>query len=133
MRYISHIDFFSICDYVCVQKSLKHTCPGFDSVAPLHSVRDCLETFFKACVCYFHQIFIFLPNDSPSKTMKNVLFHLESSFYSQDIQIFIFLSFPLFLPVGHCLGGWSKINLKVHDVINCQSSVVINNTFCLIS
>ena len=25
----------------------------------------------KACVCYFHQIFIFSPNDSPSKTMKN--------------------------------------------------------------
>ena len=119
MRYISHIDFFSIYDYVCVQKSLKHTCPGFDSVAPLHSVRDCLETFFKACVCYFHQIFIFLPNDSPSKTMKNVLFHLESSFYSQDIQIFIFLSFHFFLQVSHCFRGWPKINLKVHDIINC--------------
>ena len=27
--------------------------------------------FFKACVRYFfYQIFIFLPNDSPSKTMK---------------------------------------------------------------
>ena len=24
-----------------------------------------------------------------------------------------------FLPVGHCFRGWSKINLKVHDVINC--------------
>ena len=23
-----------------------------------------------------------------------------------------------FLPIGHCLKGWSKINLKVHDVIN---------------
>ena len=28
----------------------------------------------KACVCYFHQIFILPPNDSPSKTMKNT-FH----------------------------------------------------------
>ena len=28
----------------------------------------------KACVSYFHQIFIFSPNDSPSKTMKNA-FH----------------------------------------------------------
>ena len=26
---------------------------------------------FKACVRYFYQIFIFSPNDSPSKTMKN--------------------------------------------------------------
>ena len=29
---------------------------------------------FKACVHYFHQIFIFLTNDSPSKTMKNAYF-----------------------------------------------------------
>ena len=29
---------------------------------------------FKACACYFHQIFVFLPNDSPSKTMKNAYF-----------------------------------------------------------
>ena len=29
---------------------------------------------FKACVCYFHQIFIFSPNDSPSKTMKNAFY-----------------------------------------------------------
>ena len=28
-----------------------------------------------------------------------VLFHLKSSFRSQHIQIFVFLSFPLFLPV----------------------------------
>ena len=74
--------------------------------------------FFKACVCYFHQIFI-SPNDSPSKTKKCFLFNLKSSFRSRDIQIFVFLSFPLFLPVGHCFRGWSKINLKVYDVINC--------------
>ena len=49
-----------------------------------------------------------------------ILFHyLKSSFRSWDIQYLIFLSFPLFLPVGHCFGGWSKINLKVHDIINC--------------
>ena len=32
------------------------------------------EVRIKACVCYFYEIFIFSPNDSPSKTMKNV-FH----------------------------------------------------------
>ena len=32
---------------------------------------------------------------------------------------FVFLSFPFFLPVGNCFSGWSKINLQVHDVINC--------------
>ena len=40
----------------------------------------------------FYQIFIFSPNDTPSKTMKNVLFHLKRFFHSQDIQIFVFLS-----------------------------------------
>ena len=74
----------------------------------------------KACDRYFHQIFIFSPNDSPSKNMKKCfLFHLKSSFRSRDIQFFVFLSFPLFLPVSHCFRGWSKINLKVRDVINC--------------
>ena len=77
---------------------------------------------FKACVSYFHQILIFSLNDSPSKTMKTAncfLFQLKSSFCSGDIQFFVFLFFPLFLPVSHCFRGWSKINLKVHDVTNC--------------
>ena len=73
----------------------------------------------KACVCYFHQILIFSLNDSPSKTEKCFLFHLQSFFRSRDIQIFVFLFLLLFLPVGHCFRGWSKINLKVYDVINC--------------
>ena len=31
---------------------------------------------FKACVRYFYQIFIFLPNDSTSKTMKNAFYFI---------------------------------------------------------
>ena len=30
----------------------------------------------KACVCYFHQIFIFSQNDNPLKTMKNVFYFI---------------------------------------------------------
>ena len=56
------------------------------------------------------------------KTFKNYekcfLFHLKSSFCAWDIQFSVFLSFPFFLPVGQCFRGWSKINLKVHDVMN---------------
>ena len=37
----------------------------------------------KFVLAIFYQIFIFLPNDSPSKTAKNV------SFRSLDIQIFV--------------------------------------------
>ena len=49
-------------------------------------------TVFKACARYVLSNFIFSPNDSPSKTMKNVLFHLKSSFRSQDIQFFVIFS-----------------------------------------
>ena len=31
---------------------------------------------FKACVCYFVSIFIFTPNDSPLKTMKNAFYFI---------------------------------------------------------
>ena len=47
MRYVNHIDFFSIYDNVCAQKSLKRTWPGFDRVMPLHLVKDSYGTFFK--------------------------------------------------------------------------------------
>ena len=40
---------------------------------------------FKACVSYFLSNFYFSPNDNPSKAMKNVLFHLKSSFRSSDM------------------------------------------------
>ena len=56
---------------------------------------ECLE--LKACARYFLSNFYFSSNDSPSKTMKNAfLFHQKSSFRPQDIQIFVFLSSPLF-------------------------------------
>ena len=71
-----------------------------------------IRKIFKACVRHFLTNFCFSPNDSPSKTMKDVLFHLKSAFRSQDIHIFVFSSSPLSLPVSHCLRAWSKINLK---------------------
>ena len=53
---------------------------------------------FKACARYFLSFFIFLPNDSPSKTEKCFLFHLKNSFCSRDIEIFskFYSSFPHF-------------------------------------
>ena len=42
-----------------------------------------------------YQIFIFSPNHYPSKTVKKCfLFHLKSSFRSQDIQIFVIFPLP---------------------------------------
>ena len=56
---------------------------------------------FKACVHYFSRNFHFSLNDSPSKTERYFLFHLQSSFRSQDIQIIVFPPSPFFLPVSH--------------------------------
>ena len=41
----------------------------------------------------FYKIFVFPPNDSPSKTMESVLFHQKSSFCSSDIQTFVIFPF----------------------------------------
>ena len=73
-------------------------------------------------------IFICSPDDSPSKTMKNPFYF---SFCSLNIQFFAFSSSPFF-SIGYCFRGWSKINLKVCDTINCLNNNSIN-TFCLIS
>ena len=62
-----------------------------------------LTKSLKACVRYFLSKFYFSPNDSPSKTMKNAFYFI--SLCSRDIQIFVFPSFPLFLPLSHCFRG----------------------------
>ena len=82
----------------------------------------------KACVCYFLSNFYFSPYFSlPFKNYeKSFLFHLKSSFCSWDIQIFVFLSSPLFFPVSHCLRGWSKKNLKIY-VIDCLNKNLITH------
>ena len=47
---------------------------------------------------------------------KCFLFHLKSSFRSQDIQ-FLYFQLPfIFYLVSHWLRGWFKINRKVFDV-----------------
>ena len=46
---------------------------------------------FKACVCYFHQFFIFSPNDSHSKTMKNAFYFIKKALcVLKIIKIFYF-------------------------------------------
>ena len=38
---------------------------------------------------------------------------------------FLFPSSPLFLSVSHCFRAWSKINLKVHNIINCLNKNLV--------
>ena len=75
---------------------------------------------FKACARYFFKKkLLFTKWQSFKNYERYFLFHLKSSFRSQDIQILLFPPSPIFLPVSHCLRAWSKINLKDSDVINC--------------
>ena len=95
-----------------------------------------LQSLFKL-VCHFnlklvsaifYQFFIFHQTRQPFKNYaKCLLFHLRSSFCSRDIQIFIFMSSPLFLPVSHYFGGWSKIDREVYEIINCLNKNLITH------
>ena len=58
------------------------------------SVYCVFQTNLKLVSAIFLSNFYFSPNDSPSKTMKNILFHLKRTFRSQDIQIFVIFSLP---------------------------------------
>ena len=87
----------------------------------------CVLTF-AAYMCEFFFFFFFSPNDSPSKSMKDIfLFHPKISFRSRDIQILGFSPSTIFLLVSHCLRAWSKINLKDPDVINCLNKNLIKH------
>ena len=74
----------------------------------------------------FLSFFLFFNKWKPFKNYeKCFLFNLKSPFHSGDIQIFMFLSSPLFLPVSHWFRGWYKINLKVYDITNCLNKNLI--------
>ena len=63
------------------------------------SVKELLSSSasLKIVSTIFNKIFIFPPNDSPLKTIKNVFFFLQkSSFGSQDIHIFVILFLPFY-------------------------------------
>ena len=78
------------------------------------------QFFLKLVFAIFYQIFIFhqIIALSIQNYEKCFFFHLKSFFCSRDIQIFVFSSSTIFLPVSHCCRGWSKINLEIYDVIN---------------
>ena len=66
--------------------------------------------YLKLVFAIFDQFFIFSPNDSPLKHEKCFLFHLKSSFRSQDIQIFFIVSLP-FQTFQIQKGRWKWNNL----------------------
>ena len=65
-----------------------------------------LKQIIKACVRYFLSNFYFLPNNSPSKTMKNVFYFIEKTLFILEIFKFLYFHLPLFFTL-------SAIALKV--------------------
>ena len=55
---------------------------------------------FKACVRYYHQIFIFPPNDSPSKTMKNAFYFIKKALFVLKIIKFLYFRPSLFFSLS---------------------------------
>ena len=85
----------------------------------------------KACVCYFLSKFYFSPNDSPSKTMKNVFYFIEKALFIVEIfKSFVYSSSPLFSLSAIALEDDSRkiLSLWYHQL----SKYEINNTLCLI-
>ena len=85
----------------------------------LQSIRSFFICFLSLSRLFFIKFLFFARWQTFKNYEKCFLFHLKSSFRSQDIQIFVFPSSPLFHPVSHCFRDCSKINLKGYDVINC--------------
>ena len=62
----------------------------------------------------------------------------EKCFSSKKLFLFLRYSnfcisvFPNFLPVRHCFKNWSKINLKVYDVISCLNKNLIVHFFVML-
>ena len=58
------------------------------------------STLFKARVHYFYQIFIFSPNDSASKTMKNVFYLIKKALFVLEIIKFFYFHPSLFFSLS---------------------------------
>ena len=85
-----------------------------------HCIAENTLKFLKLLSAIFHQIFIFSPNNSPSKTMKKFLFHLKSCFRSRDIQIFVIFSL-LFHTFQIQKGKWKWSNSWCHELAYINS------------
>ena len=79
----------------------------------------------EVCPTLFTYVWFFSPRYSPSKSMKNAFYFIWKALFILEILKFLYFCLSLFVPVGHCFIGWSKINLKVYDVVNCLNKSLI--------
>ena len=70
---------------------------------------------------FFHQMITV-------QKLENIIFVSSKKLFSfLRYSNFVFPFSPLFLPVSLCFRAWSKINLKVYDVINCLNKNLITH------
>ena len=84
-----------------------------------------VKLFLQASVRCF---LFFSPNDSPSKLWKMLFVSSKKLSLFSRYSHFCISVLPWFPPpVGHCFSWWSKINLKVYDVISCLNKNLITH------
>ena len=97
--------------------------PAFSALLFVTSNYDIYQKWvLKTCVCYFlffHQMIAL------QELWKMFFISSKKLFSFSRYLIFVFMSSPFFLTVAHCFRWWSKINLKVYDVINCLNKNLI--------
>ena len=96
------IEYPYISEFILHQgKFVRVKCVKIPGLAPLEvskyikTVKQCAWAF-KACVCYFYQIFIFSPNDSLSKTTKNAFYFIKKALFVLDIIKCFYFCPPVF-------------------------------------
>ena len=78
------------------------------------------------CLLFFIK-FLFLIKWYSFKNFEKIfLFHLKALFVLEIFKV-LHLCSPLFPTVSHCFRDWSKINLNVYDIINCQNKNLITH------
>ena len=94
----------------------------------LHKSSRCTHRLFdKACVHIFYQIFISNQMIAFQKAWKMFFILSKKLFPLSRYLSFCILVSPFFFPVSHCTRDWSKINLKVYDIINCLNKTLITH------
>ena len=84
-----HVQDDLVKDIITNELSTSRSCLGYRQLSEFVNI--------KACVRYFHQIFIFSPYDSPSKTMKNAFISSIKLFSFSRYSKFRISSLPSFL------------------------------------
>ena len=90
----------------------------FSSVTTIHYFKSFAGVFLKLVSAIFIKFLLFHQMIALQKLWKMVFISSKKLFSISRYSLFVFLSAP-FSTCRPLLRGWSKINLKVHNIINC--------------